>query len=70
MPMLSEHGTYKTVKARLWPWFSGKILEIFSVVPSLLASGSANRAGSVKPFSKATDAGLCKAMGAPLQAGQ
>ena len=22
--LTSEHGTYKTVKARFWPWFSGK----------------------------------------------
>ena len=23
-PLLSEYGTYKTVKARFWPWLSGE----------------------------------------------
>ena len=23
-PLSIEHGTHKTVKARFWPWFSGK----------------------------------------------
>jgi hypothetical protein len=28
-PLPSELGTYKTVKARFWPWLSGNIFKIF-----------------------------------------
>ena len=34
-PLWSEHGTYKTVKARFWPLFQVKALG----VPSFLGSG-------------------------------
>ena len=35
-PLSSEYGTYKAIKARFWPWFSGqKILDL-----SLLGGGS------------------------------
>ena len=27
MPLSLEYGTYKTVKARFWPWLSGKGLK-------------------------------------------
>ena len=48
-PLLSEFGTYETVKARFWPWLSGEspwnLFKRFSrndlkVVPSWLGSGS------------------------------
>ena len=32
-------GTCETVKARYWPWLSGKSLKPGQVVPSLLGSG-------------------------------
>ena len=34
----SECGTHKTVKARFWPWLSGKSPCFFKVVPSSLGS--------------------------------
>ena len=30
-PLLSKYGTYNIVKARFWPWVSGKVLETFQV---------------------------------------
>jgi hypothetical protein len=29
VPLSNECGKYKTVKARLWPWLSGKVLNTF-----------------------------------------
>jgi hypothetical protein len=39
-PLSSEYGTYKIVKAILWPWFSGKVLKLLEVLPSSLESGA------------------------------
>ena len=35
VPLSSEYGTYKTVKARFWPWLSEKSPEILSRCSSL-----------------------------------
>ena len=35
----SEYGTHQTVKARLWPWLSGKSHQHFQVVSSSRGSG-------------------------------
>ena len=32
-PLSSEYGTHKTVKARFWPWLSGKSLMPFELFP-------------------------------------
>ena len=34
-PWATKHGTYKTVKARFWPWLSDQCPETYEVVPSL-----------------------------------
>ena len=40
-PLSSEHGTYTTVKAKLWPWiFLVNVIQNFQVVPSWLGRGS------------------------------
>jgi len=33
VPLSSEDGTYKTVKAKSWPWLSGKGLENRRLLP-------------------------------------
>jgi len=50
IPLSSEHGTHKTVKAKFWPWlsqgqilalaFQVKALRTFEVVPFSLGSGN------------------------------
>ena len=37
VPLSSKYGTYKTVKARFWPWIS--VLKTCEVVPSSSGSG-------------------------------
>jgi len=41
-PLSSEYGTNKTVKARFWPWLSGKVLQPFEVAPVSLGSAPAS----------------------------
>jgi len=37
-PLLSNRGTYKTVRTRFWPWFRVKVLKTDEVVPSSLGA--------------------------------
>ena len=39
LPLSTEYGTCKTVKARFWPWLWGRCLQNLEVVPTSLGSG-------------------------------
>ena len=46
VPLSSEFGTHKTVKARFWPWLPGKSLYFFQVIASSLGSCNGSTRGT------------------------